>query len=174
LAEIVRAAQQAPALVVIIEPLDVAAHKRQTLGFTAEAVRLLYRLRAVGLEVGLCLDTAHLLLNGEDPVENFAHTWELIVELHVCNCVTEPNHALYGDRHLPFGPPGVMDVATTAQILKELRPERRLPVFCEVLKRETDSSEAVMAHCRNHLLIAWELAVASMGRDDPPPKTNII
>jgi len=59
-------AQKAPALQVAIEPLDVAAHKRNSLGYTKEAHEVNRVLKNEGFDVSLLLDSAHMTLNGED------------------------------------------------------------------------------------------------------------
>lgn len=158
---ICRAARAEPALKIVIEPLDFEAHKKATLGSTQEAVAICQALEQDGLDSWLCLDMAHMLLNGEDPVESLAVAKSYVAEYHFCNCVLDPTHQLFGDWHLPFGPPGVVDVDSIANIMQGLvaidffNTTDRPPIFCEVLKREQDESPAVMQHCRDTLQQAW-------------------
>src|SRR5690606_4077100 len=121
LVRVCRAAQSAaPDLEIIIEPLDHSAHKRNTLGSTTEAVAICRRLAVQGLVLKLCLDTAHLILNEESPVEAVMQARDHVAEFHFCNCCTDPNHPLFGDRHLPFGPPGVVDERQIGAWMAEL------------------------------------------------------
>lgn len=160
--QICRAAQAHPAVKVIIEPLDFAAHKKGALGTTAEAITLCQRLNENGVKLNLCLDTAHILLNKEDLLETLALAQSYVAEYHYCNCVTDASQPLYGDHHLPFGPPGVVDIAEIAKIMKAslklgfFNTTQRPSIFCEVLKRNQDDSMDVMRHCRTALEQAWQ------------------
>lgn len=163
MARICRAARDHD-LLVEIEPLDHEAHKCGTLGTTDEAVAMCERLKSAGTRMGLCIDTAHLLLNGEDVVRSVAMARPHITEFHFCNPVTERGHPLFGDNHIPFGPPGVVDVDEIAGWMRQmtadgfLSPESRPPVFCEVWKPETMTSLEVVEACERMLRDAWEVA----------------
>lgn len=170
LEKICTAARIAPAVQVVLEPLDYAAHKRFCLGRTVEAAELCGRMREAGLELFLCLDTAHLILNEEDPLEALRTVQKLVPEFHFCNCVTDRSHPLFGDRHLPFGPPGVMDVDGIAAIMRGaheagyLNPWERPGLFCEVLKRPEDKSTWILHHVLNALKDGWERAQEKAGQ----------
>jgi sugar phosphate isomerase/epimerase len=161
LVHICRAARAEPVLKIVIEPLDFEAHKKATLGSIKEAIGICQAVEQEGLDLWLCLDMAHMLLNGEDPVESLAVAKAYVAEFHFCNCVLDPSHQLFGDWHLPFGPPGVVDVDSIANIMQRLvainffNTTDRPLIFCEVLKREQDESLAVMQHCRDTLQQAW-------------------
>jgi sugar phosphate isomerase/epimerase len=165
LLSICRAAQAEPALGLIVEPLDSNVHKKCSLGLTAEAVALCEDAAREGLRLSVCVDTAHALLNGEDLLASLALARPYLAEYHYCNCVLDPAHPFYGDWHLPFGPPGVVDVAAIARLMQEsmaigfFGPETRPPIFCEVLKRAQDEPEQVMQHCHDSLERAWALVV---------------
>ncbi len=160
---ICRAAQAEPALGLIVEPLDSNVHKKCSLGLTAEAVALCQAAAREGLSLSVCVDTAHALLNGEDLLESLALARPYLAEYHYCNCVLDPAHPFYGDWHLPFGPPGVVDVAAIARLMREsveigfFGPESRPPIFCEVLKRAQDEPHQVMQHCHDSLEQAWAM-----------------
>jgi sugar phosphate isomerase/epimerase len=150
--------------IVEIEPLDYDAHKRNTLGTTVEAIDLCRRLAGDGRRLSLCLDTAHILLNGEDPVTALAAASEFVGELHLCNCVRDRSHPLFGDHHLPFGPPGVLDVGALGTLCAALyrsgylSPKRRPIVYCEVRKPAEWDSLQVVAFCENTVRAAWQQA----------------
>jgi len=161
LEHICRAARVEPALKILVEPMDFEAHKKATLGSTTEAIEVCQALKEDGLDLWLCLDTAHMLLNGEDPVDSLISARSFVAEYHFCNCILDSSHRYFGDWHLPFGPPGVVDVDRIAHIMQRLvainffNATDRPPIFCEVLKREHDESVAVMQHCQDTLQQAW-------------------
>ena len=154
----------ADGLQVAIEPLDYAADKRGTLGTTDEAVAICRRLAESQLPLHLCLDTAHMLLNGEDVVASALAAESHVLEFHVCNAVIQREHALFGDRHLPFGPPGVLDAQAIGAILAALLRsgflglKKRRRVFSEVRKSADTNSPAVVAHGFETLQAAWRYA----------------
>jgi sugar phosphate isomerase/epimerase len=157
-----RAAQTQYDLEVLIEPLDYAAHKKGALGTTDEALAICDRVGKDGSELLLCLDTAHMHLNGEDPVAQIEKAGDRVREFHFCNCVTDESHELFGDRHLRFDQPGEVNVETMARTMKDLLEcgffnEKKKPyVFCEVLTVGEHSPEDTLAHGKETLLAAWE------------------
>ncbi len=157
---------------VLIEPLDYEAHKRCTLGKTEEAVDICRSIASRGPALGLCLDTAHMILNGDDVIESVEMARDFILEFHFCNCVTDRRHPLFGDRHLPFGPPGVVNTGVVAQKMAAMRhmgflnPRDRPRVLCEVILNEGMTSMDVVRHCRKTLQAAWETA-RGLCRDAP-------
>lgn len=161
LSRICYAAQDFPDMKIVIEPLDVHAHKKNTLGFTQEGVKICKTVRAQGLNVYLCLDTAHAYLNGEDPVEALQRAFDFMSEFHFCNCVTDITDPLFGDRHIPFGQPGVLGEEVITGILQRLwdigflSPGRRPMVLCEILKREEDDSLTLLEKTGQALTRAW-------------------
>lgn len=160
LAELGEAAAEAPCMEVLIEPLDVEIHKKGALGYTWEAADLIGDLP----NVGLCLDTSHMTLNKENIPRELENAWRHTGEFHFCNCVDTPGHALYGDYHVPFGPPGALDLAEVGAIMAAavrmgyLAPEVRPRVFCEVGRQDGQSAEDLIAHCRHVLEGGWHAA----------------
>ena len=156
-------------LEVVIEPLDYDAHKRATLGSTGEAVELCRRLAGSGLRLKLCIDTAHLILNREDIPAAVEKARSCIVDFHFCNAVTEREHPFFGDRHLPFGPPGVVDEKQVAEWMAALARSgflsetARPRVFCEVMTPDWMQPMEVVAHCENMLEQAWARVCQSTG-----------
>jgi len=154
----------APDVGLLIEPLDVTVHKKGTLGYAPEALAL---CRAVpGL--GLCVDTAHMTLNGEAIEGALPALLPHTGEFHFCNCVTTPGHPLHGDHHVPFGPPGALDVADVGRIMaaavrcglfsREARPR----VFCEERRTTGQAPEDVVDHARAVLEGGWDAARAHL------------
>jgi len=157
------AASKSPSIDLIIEPLDFNAHKKNTLGSADEALDLCRGVESKGGHLQICLDTAHMILNGDDPVACVEKAHEYASEFHFCNCVTEASHPLYGDRHIPFGEPGIVDTKAMAGIMKRsvelgyYSRETRPRILCEVLKRKEDESVQVLRSCRKILEDAWAL-----------------
>jgi sugar phosphate isomerase/epimerase len=162
LGQLAAAITRHPGLELLIEPLDYEAHKRNTLGSTAEAVAICRRLAARQLRLALCLDTAHLLLNGEDPVAAVASARDFITEFHFCNPVLDRSSALYGDQHPPFGAPGLVGIEEIAAWLGALLRDgylnagARPRIYCEVMQMGGMTSLEVVAHCQEALLTAWQ------------------
>jgi sugar phosphate isomerase/epimerase len=162
LGQLASAITRHPGLELLIEPLDYEAHKRNTLGSTPEAVAICRRLAARKLRLALCLDTAHLILNGEDTVAAVAQALDFITEFHFCNPVPDRSSPLYGDQHPPFGAPGVVgidEIATWLGALHRagyLNAGSRPRVYCEVMQSGDMTSLGVVAHCREALLTAWQ------------------
>jgi len=162
-------AKKDPEVNLIVEPLDVEAHKKRTLGYTSEAIALCRELEQKGTKLYLCLDTAHLLLNGEDPDEALRDARDYVTEFHYCNCVVDPSHPIYGDRHIHFGDPGVLDFEGIARLMAKqvemgyFDTVKRPAVMCEVLKQEADQSAWIMEHCIEALNTGWELAQREIG-----------
>ena len=162
LSHICEAAAEEPILKIYIEPLDVNAHKKGTLGYIHEALDLCQELEKGGKDIWINVDTAHLYLNEEDPIEAVEIAGLYVNEFHFCNCVTEPSHELFGDRHIPFGEPGVLgqnEINVLMQRLYQvefLNETDRPVLLCEVLKRPQDNSMELLKTCRDVLTQAWE------------------
>jgi len=161
LAQLASALTRYPGMELLIEPLDYEADKRNTLGSTPEAVALCRRLAARQLRLTLCLDTAHLILNQEDTVGAVAQARDFITEFHFCNPVTDRASAVYGDRHVPFGPPGVVGIEQISQFMVGLQrdgylvPAVRPRVYCEVMQTHPMTPLQVIRHCEDSLIGAW-------------------
>lgn len=163
-----------PGLELLIEPLDCDADKRNTLGFTTEAVAICRRLAAQGLRLALCLDTSHLLLNGEEVVAAVSCARDFITEFHFCNPVLDRGSPSYGDRHIPFGPPGAVDTTEVSRLLAALfrtgylSAAARPRIYCEVLQSPPMASMAVVEHCQATLLSAWASLTPTPGAGNHP------
>ncbi len=161
------AAAENPSVTLLVEPLDVAVHKKGTLGYTAEAAQMVRELRATHANVGLCLDTSHILLNRESPVSCLRRAGEFAPELHICNCCLDPEHESYGDYHIPLGAPGPLDLRGVGEILRGARqagylsPGTRPAVYYETPNRSDDVAGAIGSY-RKVLEYAWRLACADM------------
>jgi sugar phosphate isomerase/epimerase len=160
-------------LQLLIEPLDCEAHKRQTLGTTTEAVAMCRRLAAQGIPLSLCLDTSHLILNGEECLGAVEASRDFIAEFHFCNPVMDRASPLYGDQHPPFGSPGVVGIDEIAAMLGGLfcagflNRRERPRVYCEVMKPAGMTPAAVIEHCQDALLSGWRQARQLAASNEP-------
>ena len=147
-----------------IEPMDVRAHKRGTLGTTKEAIKLCKQFEGAHSKLTLCMDTAHLLLNEEEVVSSVADARQWMSNFHICNAVVDMDNEFYGDWHLPFGSPGVLDLPQIAGILRGLyrigylSSSHRPRVFAEVRKWDGIDSIDVVEYCKITLEKSWVLA----------------
>lgn len=157
LTTIAEAAARSPAVIPVIEPLDWDAHKRGTLGTVQEALAMIRAIHGVGHAIGLCADTSHMLLNGEDPVGDTLPALRDLAEYHLCNPVLDRNDPQFGDRHLPFGPPGALDVGDLNGIVNGIarhrngEPTAPVPLFLEVLNRNAHTAVELLQYNREIL-----------------------
>lgn len=110
-------------LLLLIEPFDRSIGKNLLVGPTAEAARLVERVRAGGFaNLGLLTDMGHIPLMGETFREAVQISAPFLHHIHLGSCVMrDPGDPLYGDMHPPWGyPGGENDVAETALFLAEL------------------------------------------------------
>lgn len=110
-------------LLLLIEPFDRSIGKNLLIGPTAEAARLVERVRGNGLaNLGLLTDMGHVPLMEETFREAVRVSAPFLHHIHLGSCVMrDSNDPLYGDMHPPWGyPGGENDVAETAAFLEEL------------------------------------------------------
>jgi len=169
LTQLATAVARHPGLELLIEPLDYEAHKRNTLGTTVEAVAICRRLATKQLRLALCLDTAHLILNGEDTVECVGLARDFITEFHFCDPVLDRASPVYGDLHLPFGAPGVVGLDEISTVMTGLHRSGYLTasvrprVYCEVMQMGEMTSLGVVQHCQDALLSGWASSLRRAG-----------
>lgn len=141
-------AAEHPAVELIIEPLDYKAHKKGTLGTFTEALKIVNDLENRGLSIKICSDTSHMILNEEDPVGAVKPHLDLVAEYHLCNPVVDEKLSEFGDRHIPFGAPGVLTESDLNALIEDLfgdAPEEICPnigLFLEVMNVQPDDSAA--------------------------------
>ena len=147
------ATEHYPDIHILLEPLDVKAHKKHSFGYIPDAQQLTAALQEQGLSLYINVDTAHCWLNEEDPVA-MLQAVPKVLEFHFCNCVTDPDSELYGDHHMPLGEPGRMTHATMARMIAQLKetgflnPQDKLYLLFEVIKPPQTDSRTHLQHCR--------------------------
>jgi len=150
-------------LKVIVEPLDAEVHKKKALGYTKEALKMARNLSADVDNAFLCLDTSHMILNGENVPSSVAEAMDYIDEFHLCNPVLKRDDPLFGDTHIKFGPPGELDITAIADLMAQcyqagfFSKSRRPKLFLEVFNRN-DAVIDLIGYCKRTLLDAWALA----------------
>lgn len=148
---------------VIVEPLDTYADKKKAVGLTPEAVEMAGNLAGKIDNAFLCLDTSHMILNGEDVVSSVKTALGYIDEFHLCNPVLETESPLFGDKHVKLGPPGALDIQAAGTIFAGCRrmgffsASRRPKLFLEV-RNTGESVPDLIRYCRQTLLDAWDIA----------------
>jgi len=150
-------------LKVIVEPLDTKVHKKKALGYTKEALEMARNLSADVDNAFLCLDTSHMILNGENVPSSVTEAMDYIDEFHFCNPVLKRDDPLFGDTHIKFGPPGELDITAIADLMAQcyqagfFSKSRRPKLFLEVFNRN-DAAADLIGYCKRTLLDAWALA----------------
>lgn len=148
------AAANYPELQILIEPLDVDADKRHTFGYLEDIEWLGQELTKKNLPFNLILDTAHSWLNQEDPLATLQSIQPQVREFHFCNCITNPTHKLYGDKHMALGEPGIITPTVLAQLVTGLQEINflnetdRPHLFFEILKPKSEDSKIHVANCQ--------------------------
>ena len=150
-------------LKVIVEPLDTQVHKKKAVGTTGEALEMARNLSANVGNAFLCLDTSHMILNGEDVISSLSAAIDYIDEFHFCNPVLKRDDSLFGDTHIKLGEPGELDIQAVGHLMAQCHQvdffstSRRPKVFLEVRNRN-DSVPDLIRYCRQTLLDAWAIA----------------
>ncbi len=148
------ATEHYPDIRILLEPLDVKAHKKHSFGYIPDAQQLTAALQEQGLSLYINVDTAHCWLNEEDPLEMLQALRPQVKEFHFCNCVTDPDSEEYGDKHMPLGEPGRMTHATMAQMIAQMKetgflnPQDKPYLLFEVIKPPQTDSRTHLQHCR--------------------------
>ena len=158
--EIIRyATEHYPDIRILLEPLDVKAHKKHSFGYIPDAQQLTAALQEQGLSLYINVDTAHCWLNEEDPLA-MLQAVPKVLEFHFCNCVTDPDSELYGDHHMPLGEPGRMTHATMARMIAQLKETGFLNkqdkpyLLFEVIKPPAVDSQTHLRHCQQFFIDA--------------------
>lgn len=110
----------------VIEPLDRYVHKKQLIGPMRESVEWFAPIHGAHPNVYLHWDCAHEMLGEIDLMESLHLAAPYLAQLHLCNCITDKTHPLYGDWHMDVGQPpdfateGYLTPEVGARILREV------------------------------------------------------
>lgn len=123
-----------------IEPCDRSLDVRQLVGPAMSTFNFFQRLNRKN--VILTLDTAHIALTFEDPVEVVRLCLPFCDHIHLANCVTDPAGELFGDKHPLFGFPGSVfsdeEAQTMYAAIGDLFGDREWYASPEMICREED------------------------------------
>lgn len=164
LCELCQAAGRFPDMQVMIEPLDRGAHKNGLLGPTSEFVPFIRRVRKHYANVGICWDSAHVALCGEDVGESLTAAADLVSQMHLSNAVLDRSRPGFGDHHMPMGSPGFLTVDVIAELLAigvevGLLGQSGPCIAVEVRTLEAGDPWANVEQCAAALQQAWRCAM---------------
>jgi len=162
LCELCQAAEQFSNMRVIIEPMDREAHKNCLIGPTAEFVKLISRVRKDYAHMGICWDSAHVALCGDDIWESFTASKDLIFQMHLSNAILDRNDPGFGDNHIATGEPGFLTVEKIAELFglaakTNLFSGKSLSIAMEVRTKEGACPWANINESRRLLSEAWDM-----------------
>ncbi len=148
----------------LLEPLDRGAHKNGLIGPTSEAVALIRRVREFYPYIGLCWDSSHIALCGEDIFQSLIMSKPYIVQIHLANPVLDRRRSDFGDNHIPFGEPGFFTLQKIADLFQkaveiELFVKQRPCVSVEVRTPRGVDPWEIVVQARHLLEKAWSLFV---------------
>ena len=168
-------------LIVTLENYDRDVDKRFLIGPTREAVEVARLIRKEHPNFGLTIDESHLCQLREDAGQELPDAIDVVVHVHLANCVLDSNLPGYGDQHPRFGVPGSeVGAEEMASFLLALdhaghfrkRLPTRLPVVSlEVKPQGGEESLAVVANAKRAFMRAWARYSSKQGspKQGSPP-----
>ena len=164
--EICDYAKSRGSLPIALETFDQVEYGKNTiLGPTKDSVAFAERIRSRYPKFGLMLDLSHLPLLGESVEEMLKPARDVLVHVHIGNCVMrDPSHPAYGDEHPRFGiaggENGVDELAAFIDGLFKigyLDGKSPKPMSFEVkpIAAFGETSEIVIANAKRTLNRAW-------------------
>jgi len=161
LCELCGVADAFPGLRLVLEPMDRGAHKNGLIGPTREATALLDRIRPSCSNMGVCWDSAHVALCGEDIVESLAQAREYVFQVHLSNAVLDRTQPDFGDHHMKMGPPGFLTQERIAALFQTaldtcLFGESGPSVAAEIRSASGIDPWVTVTECARTLREAWE------------------
>ncbi|MFQ3549323.1 MAG: sugar phosphate isomerase/epimerase family protein [Armatimonadota bacterium] len=141
--------------------------KNTILGPTVEAVKFAEKIRESYSNFGLMLDLSHLPLLGESPMKMLYTAREVLVHIHIGNCVMrDPSHPAYGDEHPRFGiaggENGVVELAEFLEALFKIgyfNDDGPKPLSFEVkpIAAMGEDVDIIIANSKRFLNKAWSM-----------------
>jgi sugar phosphate isomerase/epimerase len=125
-----------------LEPLDRYVHKKQILGPMTEVVAWFASLHKMCPKFFIHWDSAHEQLGNINLIESLELASSYIAQIHICNCINNPQHPCFGDWHMDVGRSpdfstwGYLTPDVAADILKNLSAKDTIKgikrTFCAV------------------------------------------
>jgi len=171
LCELCEAARSYPGMRILLEPLDRDAHKNYLIGPTGEFVTLAGRVAAEHANFGLCWDTSHVALCGDDLFQSLSASRRHVLQIHLANAVLDRGEPGFGDHHMPVGTPGFLTIEEIAGLFARaagigLFDAGELPVAVETRSAEGADPWATVAGCQKVLREAWRLFQSEIVGDE--------
>jgi sugar phosphate isomerase/epimerase len=121
-----------------LEPGDTNIDSYSLIGHTDLAIKLIQELREKYDNVGLTMDTSHLIQLGEEPIDSIKETLPYCNHIHLANCIIgDKSHNLYGDKHPEFGIEGgevsVEEALLTIEKIRKIYREDDLILGLEII-----------------------------------------
>lgn len=172
LRELALAARSYPHMDLLLEPLDRWVHKKSTIGPTRQAAELIRSVRHIHPNTFMAWDSAHTVLNREDPVTSLRIAGDTVCQLHLCNAVLDDQDLLYGDHHIAPGDRGYLTLLRGADIICEAARlpllHSVLPVAVEVRPRAGEDPWKLEADIRSFLRRSIEYSQLGRPSDEHP------
>lgn len=145
---------------VLLEPIDRDAHKNALIGPTSEAVSVISEVYQHYTNVGLCWDSAHIALCGEDILKSLAASSTHVIQMHLSNAVLDRSSSDFGDHHMPTGSPGFLTIEKITEIFREglkhnLFGKTQPYVAVEARTQDGDDPWVNVEQSRKILTAAW-------------------
>lgn len=116
--------KQYAAATLLLEPLDVKAHKCGVVGKSSYGASLVEKVIRNGFgqsSFTICIDTAHMALNQEELNESLVQLAPYSQRIHFANAVLAKEDPLYGDHHLPIGEYGFLNETVASDLLNKAK-----------------------------------------------------
>ena len=148
---------------ILLEPLDRGAHRNALIGPSPEALSLIDHTRLDSSQIGICWDSAHTALCGEDLIESLSALRGHIAQIHISNAVLDRSDKNFGDLHMAIGSPGFMTIEKAAEVLRSctrmgLFNAKTVCVAVENRSEEGADPWATVNACTEILRRAWQMA----------------
>jgi sugar phosphate isomerase/epimerase len=148
-----------------METFDRSIDKACLIGPSDYAAAFAREVRRDYPSFGLMYDLSHLPLLGEQPEWALTQLKDVLVHIHVGNCVVDPNVPAYGDMHPRFGwPGGCNDVPEVVEFVRALfkigyladgKEERPWVGFEVKPQTAAETSEQIIAGTKRVWQDAW-------------------
>jgi len=152
-------------LTITLENFDRSVDKRFLVGPTREAVEIARLVRKEHLNFGLTIDESHLCQLQEDAAQELPGAIDVVVHVHLANCVLDESLPGYGDQHPRFGIPGsevgaeemtaFLRALERAGYFRKPVPSRLPIVSLEVKPQDGEEPLVVVANAKRTFMQAW-------------------
>ena len=165
LCELADYSKQYKNLSLMLEALDVNVHKKNTIGNTSVATKIIHNARNLNPNTYLVWDSAHFALMKEDLRTSLRNAKGVIGQIHLCNAILDSDDSLYGDYHIEPGSNGFLTTLRAADIIQAAKTlnlgDNHLPIAVEVRPAKDETPWIIEEKTRKMLEQASLLANGS-------------